>query len=135
MTYLSSLQTDGYVLIPSLLSPAQLASLLPTATNTAALARSGAWPHFRTVPKQFPPWPKDPPPASEGGIWGVQHLLHPEMPGRAEFAKVYFDERVLGVVEELLSLKPGGGAADGGGGGDECWLRECWFGSAGCGES
>ena len=128
MTYLSSLQTDGYVLIPSLLSPSQLASLVPTATNTATLARSGAWPHFRTVPKQFPPWPKDPPSASEGGIWGVQHLLHPEMPGRAEYAKVYFDERVLGVVEELLSLKPGGAAAaaaaDGGGGDEEALVME-----------
>lgn len=124
MTYLSSLQTDGYVLIPSLLPPSQISSLLPTAKNTATLARTGAWPHFRTVPKQFPPWPKDPPPASEGGIWGVQHLLHPDMPGRAEFAKVYFDERVLGVVEELLSLKPHGGNKKEDGDGDEALVME-----------
>ena len=50
----------------------------------------------------------------------MQHLLHPEMPGRAEFAKVYFDEKVLGVVEELLSLKPGTSTGDG----DEALVME-----------
>lgn len=102
MTPLQSLQKNGYVHIPSLLTPSDLPDLLATTTHTTQLARAGAWPHFRTVPKQFPPWPSTPPPAEEGGIWGVQHLLHPEMPGRGAFAGVYFSERVLGVVEEIL---------------------------------
>ncbi|KAH2470328.1 hypothetical protein KXV71_000605 [Aspergillus fumigatus] len=75
------------------------------ATEATTLARTGQWPHFRTVPKQFPPWPKTAPPASEGGIWGVQHLLHPQMPNRTEFARFYFSEKVLAVAEELLGVK------------------------------
>lgn len=32
----------------------------------------------------------------------MQHLLHPDIPGREEFAKFYFGEKVLGVVGEIL---------------------------------
>jgi len=34
----------------------------------------------------------------------VQHLLHPDMPGRKEFAKLYFGNAIIGVVKELLGL-------------------------------
>lgn len=105
-SYLAALQRDGFVVIPSLLSPDEIAPLRDAATRATTLARSGQWPFFRTVPKQFPPWPDVVPPASEGGIWGVQHLLHPAMPGRTEFAKLYFSEKVLGIVEELLGIRP-----------------------------
>ncbi|KAL4807690.1 hypothetical protein BDV18DRAFT_135812 [Aspergillus unguis] len=112
-SYLDSLRTNGFVVIPSLLPPSELSALRAAATKSTTLTRTGHWPHFRTVPKQFPPWPKDvPPPASEGGIWGVQHLLHPDMTGREEFAKFYFDERVLSVVEELLGLEKDGNEGD-----------------------
>ncbi|KAL4923976.1 phytanoyl-CoA dioxygenase family protein [Aspergillus undulatus] len=115
-TYLESLQKNGFVVIPALLPSSSLSSLKTAATNSTTAARTGKWPHFRTVPKQFPPWPEDvPPPASEGGIWGVQHLLHPDMPGREEFAGFYFDEKVLNVVEELLGLdNDGKGRGEGG---------------------
>ncbi|PKY05497.1 hypothetical protein P168DRAFT_266041 [Aspergillus campestris IBT 28561] len=103
-THLASLQRDGYVLIPSLLTPEETAHLRTVATKITEQARTGTWPYFRTVPKQFPPWPSTPPPASEGGIWGVQHLLHPDMPGRADFARLYFSDKVLSVVEELVGL-------------------------------
>ncbi|RDW78641.1 phytanoyl-CoA dioxygenase family protein [Aspergillus mulundensis] len=106
-TYLQSLQKEGFVVIPSLIPPSskEFATLKQAATTATTNTRTGTWPYFRTVPKQFPPWPTNvPPPASEGGIWGVQHLLHPDMPGREEFAKFYFDERILSVVEELLGL-------------------------------
>lgn len=102
--HLSALQRDGFVVIPSLLTPTEIAHYRTIATHATTLTRTGKWPHFRTVPKQFPPWPTTPPPASEGGIWGVQHLLHPEMPGRSEFAKFYFSEKVLAVAEGLLGL-------------------------------
>lgn len=104
MTYLDSLQRDGFVVIPSILSPEELSSLRDAATKAATFARAGNWPHFRTVPKQFPPWPTTPPPASEGGIWGVQHLLHPEFPGREAFARFYFSEKILSVAETLLGV-------------------------------
>ncbi|OJD11096.1 hypothetical protein AJ78_08067 [Emergomyces pasteurianus Ep9510] len=103
--YLTALQRDGFVVIPNLLSPSQLTNLRAAASHASDLGRSGKWPHIRTVPKQFPPWPSTPPPAEEGGIWGVQHLMHPEMPGRDEFAKLYFSPRVLGIVEELVGVK------------------------------
>ncbi|KAL2222118.1 phytanoyl-CoA dioxygenase family protein [Thermoascus aurantiacus ATCC 26904] len=101
---LDALERDGFVVVPSLLSPSEISTLREAATKATKATRAGQWPHFRSVPKQFPPWPKTPPPASEGGIWGVQHLLHPEMPGREEFAKLYFSEKVLNVVRELLGL-------------------------------
>ncbi|KAE8349655.1 hypothetical protein BDV28DRAFT_56962 [Aspergillus coremiiformis] len=103
--YLDALQRDGFVRIPSLLSPEETDQFRAAATKATTLTRTGQWAHFRTVPKQFPPWPTTPPPASEGGIWGVQHLLHPEMPGRTEFARFYFSEQVLAVAEELLGVK------------------------------
>ncbi|KAL2809004.1 hypothetical protein BJX63DRAFT_375449 [Aspergillus granulosus] len=105
-SYLASLQQDGFVVIPSLLSPSQVACLRSAATTATTLARTGAWPHIRTVPKQFPPWPSTPPPAAEGGIWGVQHLLHPDLPGRTEFAKCYFSDQVLEVAGELMGVAP-----------------------------
>ncbi|KAL2837173.1 phytanoyl-CoA dioxygenase family protein [Aspergillus pseudoustus] len=111
-SYLATLQKDGFVVVPSLLTPAEISSLRSTATTATTRARTGSWPHFRTVPKQFPPWPSTPPPASEGGIWGVQHLLHPDMPGRTEFAKFYFSDKVLDVAGELMGITPGEGEGD-----------------------
>lgn len=104
-SYLDALQRDGFVVIPSLLTAEKVEHFRAIATEATTLARTGQWPHFRTVPKQFPPWPKTAPPASEGGIWGVQHLLHPQMPNRTEFARFYFSEKVLAVAEELLGVK------------------------------
>ncbi|PGG98400.1 hypothetical protein GX51_06813 [Blastomyces parvus] len=111
--HLTALQRDGYVVIPNLLPPSQLTALRAAASHASDLGRTGKWPHIRTVPKQFPPWPSTPPPASEGGIWGVQHLMHPAMPGRDEFAKLYFSPRVLAIVEELVGVPPASSANSG----------------------
>ncbi|CAG7924520.1 unnamed protein product [Penicillium olsonii] len=100
--YLEPLQRDGFVVVRNLLTPEEVTHYRQIATEATTLTRAGTWPHFRTVPKQFPPWPSTPPPASEGGIWGVQHLLHPEMPGRAAFASCYFSASILAVAEELM---------------------------------
>ncbi|EAW14443.1 phytanoyl-CoA dioxygenase family protein [Aspergillus clavatus NRRL 1] len=105
--HLSALQRDGFVVVPSLLTPDEITHLRTVAANATTLTRAGTWPHFRTVPKQFPPWPTTPPPPSEGGIWGVQHLLHPRMPHRTDFARFYFSDKLLAVAEELLGLSPG----------------------------
>lgn len=102
--YLEALQRDGYVVVRNLLTPTEVTEYRKAATTATTHTRTGNWPHFRTVPKQFPPWPTTAPPASEGGIWGVQHLLHPEIPGRASFAKCYFSEKILSVAEELLGV-------------------------------
>jgi hypothetical protein len=100
--HLTALQRDGFVIIPSLLSSSTVLTLRAAAAHATKLARASAWPHIRTVPKQFPPWGTTPPPDSDGGIWGVQHLLHPEVPGREVFADVYFSDAVMDVVRELL---------------------------------
>jgi hypothetical protein len=101
---LDALQRDGFVVIRNLLTPTEITHYRTIATAATTKTRTGGWPHFRTVPKQFPPWPTTPPPASEGGIWGVQHLLHPEMPGREDFAKCYFSESILAVAGELMGV-------------------------------
>lgn len=102
---LDALQRDGFVVVRNLLTPSEIAHYRAIATDATTKTRAGAWPHFRTVPKQFPPWPSTPPPASEGGIWGVQHLLHPEMPGRDAFARCYFSDSILAVAEELMGVQ------------------------------
>ena len=38
----------------------------------------------------------------EHNIWGVQHLLHPDMTVRATFAELYFSDAILDVVKELV---------------------------------
>lgn len=104
---LTSLRRDGFVVIPHLLSQTQLASLLSASQYATSIARAGNWPHLRTLPKQFPPWPSDP----TSGIWGVQHLLHPAMPNRSTFASLYFSPALLDPVKQLLEL-PATPAAD-----------------------
>lgn len=105
--HLDALQRDGFVVVPNLLTPSEIAHYRTIATKATTKTRTGGWPHFRTVPKQFPPWPTTPPPASEGGIWGVQHLLHPDMEDRQSFAKCYFSPSILAVVSELVGVKEG----------------------------
>ncbi|KAJ5670379.1 uncharacterized protein N7477_005742 [Penicillium maclennaniae] len=104
--HLDALKRDGFVVIRNILTPSEINHYRTIATEATTKTRTGSWPHFRTVPKQFPPWPTIPPPASEGGIWGVQHLMHPSMPGRDSFAQCYFSPSILAVVEELVGVRP-----------------------------
>ncbi|KAI9807364.1 MAG: hypothetical protein M1833_000107 [Piccolia ochrophora] len=94
-----SLDHNGYVIVPALLPPSSIPPLLSAARTNTALARSGGWPHIRSVPKQFPPWPTTPP---ASGIWGVQHLLHPFLPSSPTFTSLYFSPPLLAICKELL---------------------------------
>ena len=96
--HLDQLNEDGFVVIKSILDPSRLAALRQFAAEATKLARNGDWPHVRTVGKQFPPWDA----ATDKGIWGVQHLMNPELPGHAVFAECYFSEAILAIVRELL---------------------------------
>ncbi|MCJ1361396.1 hypothetical protein MMC16_000496 [Acarospora aff. strigata] len=98
---LASLNRDGYVFVPSILTRSELVSLRSACHQVAALARTGEWPHIRTIPKQFPPWPSD----ASNGIWGVQHLLHPDLIHHGAFAESYFSNTVFDVVKELLECE------------------------------
>ncbi|KAK4249702.1 hypothetical protein C7999DRAFT_29760 [Corynascus novoguineensis] len=112
---LSALREQGYVILRSVLSPSELAALRSAASRLTATARSGGWPHVRVVGKQFPPWDASLVREGRAGIWGMQHLLHPDLPvgeaeageeedTRAVFARLYFHERLLTVARELLSI-------------------------------
>ena len=97
------LDADGFVVLPALLPPSQLPALLTACTTLAALARAGHWPHLRTLPTPFPPWPS----ASPHGIWGVQHLLHPSLPlplpSRSALAESYFGPAVTAAAAALMN--------------------------------
>ncbi|KAK4162861.1 phytanoyl dioxygenase [Cladorrhinum sp. PSN259] len=100
---LSHLQTHGYVIIPSILSPIELEPLISTTRNLITIARQGNWLHVRTVGKQFPPW--DASLATKNGIWGVQHLLHPHLPvgeSRSLYTQLYFHPALLAIASALL---------------------------------
>lgn len=93
----TALDRDGFVCIPGAFSGEELEKFRAAARHTTELARAGKWPHLRTLPKQFPPW-TDP----SQGIWGVQHLLHPDMPDRKVFAESYFNDTLLEAITKLL---------------------------------
>lgn len=91
-------EKNGFVIVPSGLNVEQLGELREATNKVTALARAGKWPHIRTLPRQFPPWPSDP----SLGIWGVQQLMNPSLPGHELFTKSYFLESTISTVQELL---------------------------------
>ena len=109
--YLDALQRDGYVVIPNLLDKHMLLGQKAACRWATDGARQGRWPFIRTVPKQYPPWPKWEKGESHN-IWGVQHLLHPDMMPRDTFAELYFSDALLDVVKELMGLKDNESADD-----------------------
>lgn len=98
----ANLERDGFVCIPGALSGEVLDQYRAAARNASDLARSGRWPHIRTLPKQFPPWSRE---DLDQGIWGVQHLYHPDMPGRRIFAESYFNDTMVEAVTRLLQCE------------------------------
>ncbi|KAK5995146.1 Demethylsterigmatocystin 6-O-methyltransferase [Cladobotryum mycophilum] len=102
-TYLQDLERDGFVVIRSIVNDEKLRALRAASLEVEQLARRGEWPHVRTVGKQFPPWEFTP----EQGIWGVQHLMNPGLPGHDVFTELYFSDEVLGIVKELLQCEDG----------------------------
>ncbi|KAG9247332.1 hypothetical protein BJ878DRAFT_415088 [Calycina marina] len=100
---LDSLNKDGFVVIPNILTSTELDTLRKASAETIDLARSGKWPFVRTLFKQFPPWNVEPGanPAAEG-IWGVQFMMHPSLPNSQIFIKSYLSSAVINIVKELL---------------------------------
>jgi hypothetical protein len=56
-------------------------------------------PCSRFVGTPFPPWDQG------TDVWGVQHLLHPDL-GESIFAEWYGSEEMINAVCELLEVKP-----------------------------
>ncbi|KAI4739340.1 phytanoyl-CoA dioxygenase family protein [Aureobasidium sp. EXF-12298] len=101
-TLRDSLARDGFVRIPSAIPADQLEALKAACQCVAQLARAGDWPHVRTLPKQFPPWNAD----ISKGIWGVQHLMHPDLPYHDTFAASYFAPYITTAVTDILQCSP-----------------------------
>ncbi|KAM5375849.1 hypothetical protein ACJZ2D_005771 [Fusarium nematophilum] len=101
--YLEQLDRDGFVVIRAIVDRGKLDALRAASAEATELARRGGWPHVRTVGKQFPPW--DASQAREHGIWGVQHLMNPELPGHELFTELYFSDAVLAIVKQLLQCE------------------------------
>lgn len=99
-SYLDQLNRDGFVVIKTIVDQERLGLLRRASTDAADLARRGGWPHVRTVGKQFPPWDHND--ARDHGIWGVQHLMNPDLAGHDLFTELYFSEEILGIVKQLL---------------------------------
>jgi hypothetical protein len=96
------LARDGFVCIRSAISIDEIEALRTACQDISELARAGSWPFVRTLPKQFPPWTSD----VSKGIWGVQHLMHPDLPHHDAFVASYFAPYIITAVTEILQCKP-----------------------------
>ena len=92
---------QGYVLVPDLIPLDLLPTLHAACDRVIAKTRTGAWPHRRTVGKQFPPFDDTNPDS-----WGVQHVMHPAL-GEPVFAQWYTSEGVRAVSAALLGCETG----------------------------
>ncbi|KAI6008728.1 hypothetical protein F5J12DRAFT_49901 [Pisolithus orientalis] len=90
---------QGYVIVPGLVTSEHFTLLSKACERVIAKTRSGAWPHRRTVGRQFPPYEND-----NTDSWGVQHVMHPDL-GEPVFAEWYTSEGLLAVVRELLQCR------------------------------
>ena len=80
---------EGYVLIDRAVPPPLLEPLREAAQRATERTRSGEWPHRRN--------------AGEGDIWGIGHLLHPDLT-EPTFAQYMASDIVIDVVAELLDV-------------------------------
>ncbi|EFY90799.1 hypothetical protein J3458_004823 [Metarhizium acridum] len=101
-TLLERLNRDGFVVVPEAFTGETLEKLRQAASAATSNARHGKWPDVRTLPKQFPPWKIDGPNPAAEGIWGVQGVMHPDMPFQEEFIKVYFSDAIINPTLQLL---------------------------------
>jgi len=91
--------TEGFVIIPNLISPDLKPELERACENVISKTRSGDWPHRRVVGKQFPPYGNDGPDS-----WGVQHVMHPDL-GEPAFAKFYASQELRDAARLLLDCQ------------------------------
>ena len=88
--------TQGFVIVPNLITHELLPKLQYAAESAIADTRSGKWSYRRTVGRHFPPYGEDNPDS-----WGVQHLMHPDL-GQSVFAEWYTSDPLIDAVKELL---------------------------------
>ncbi|KAJ7646714.1 hypothetical protein FB45DRAFT_821192 [Roridomyces roridus] len=95
----ATFEQEGFVIIPSLISPDDVPRLQDACARVIAQTREGKWSHRRTVGKQFPPFNDENPDS-----WGVQHVMHPDLHEPA-FSQWYTSTPLIGAVETLLGCQ------------------------------
>ncbi|CEG76955.1 hypothetical protein RMATCC62417_11775 [Rhizopus microsporus] len=93
-----ALKENGYVIVDNLIPQDMFTKLREACDRVVDKARKGEWKYRRLVGTQFPPW-------TEGtDVWGVQHLLHPDL-NEPIFAQWYGSCKLLEAVQQLLNAK------------------------------
>ncbi|KAG1447800.1 hypothetical protein G6F56_009145 [Rhizopus delemar] len=93
-----ALKENGYVIVDNLIPDEMFTKLREACDRVVDSARKGEWKYRRLVGTQFPPW-------TEGtDVWGVQHLLHPELQ-EGIFSEWYGSPLLLEAVQQLLQAK------------------------------
>ncbi|KAK6535892.1 hypothetical protein TWF281_000143 [Arthrobotrys megalospora] len=95
---LEAFERDGFVIIDDVL-PQDLFTAAKEACDIAVeKGRKEEWPYRRIVGKAFPPWPPSGP-----DIWGIQHLMHPDLK-LPIFKQIYTNPKLLSTACAVLSL-------------------------------
>lgn len=89
---------DGYVIVDGIFDGQDIESLQKAAAEVTSLTRDGHWSHRRVVGKQFPPYDT----VTLQDSWGVQHLMHPELPHHQLFTRFYGSSPLLDIAAHLL---------------------------------
>lgn len=89
---------DGYVIVDGIFQNQDIKELQRAAEEVTQLTREGKWTHRRVVGKQFPPYDTIISPDS----WGVQHLMHPDLPHHELFTRFYGSSPLLDIAANLL---------------------------------
>jgi hypothetical protein len=90
---------DGFVIVDGIFDGQDVEELRKAAKDVTNLTREGKWPHRRVVGKQFPPYDTVASPDS----WGVQHLMHPQLPHHESFTQFYASSPLLDISAHLLN--------------------------------
>ncbi|KAI8337812.1 hypothetical protein BD560DRAFT_413173 [Blakeslea trispora] len=93
-----ALKENGFVIVDHLIPKDMFERLREACDRVVDRARKGDWKYKRLVGTQFPPW-------TEGtDVWGVQHLIHPDLK-EPVFAEWYGSEKLLEAVQQLINVK------------------------------
>ncbi|KAF3901441.1 hypothetical protein ABW21_db0203346 [Orbilia brochopaga] len=95
---LAAFARDGFVIVDDVLPPAVFDAAKEACEEAVEKGRKGEWPHRRIVGKAFPPWP-----AAGPDIWGIQHLMHPDM-NLPLFKDIYVNPTLLSTASQILQV-------------------------------
>ncbi|KAF3936360.1 hypothetical protein ABW20_dc0108781 [Dactylellina cionopaga] len=95
---LASFEKDGFAIIDNVLPPDLFEAAKNACQKAVERGREGGWPYLRIVGKVFPPWPPSGP-----DIWGIQHLMHPDL-GLPIFKQIYTDPKLLSAACTILAV-------------------------------